>query len=81
MSTDNITTLREELFATLRAVKSGAMELDTARMVNEVSKTIIESARIEVDFIRTTGGGESPFLEAKALPPGVTGTKTHRIAG
>ena len=87
MSNDSqsIVDLRSTLFATLEAVRSGVMPLDRARAVNEIGKTIIDTARVEVDFLRATGGGESSFIappEAHpALPPGITGITRHRLQG
>lgn len=81
----NIDDLRATLFATLQAVKDGSMDLDKARQVNEVAKTIIETAKVEVDYLRVTGGGESEFINtacgADNLPPGITGVTRHRLAG
>jgi hypothetical protein len=81
----NIDDLRETLFATLQAVKDGSMDTDKARQVNEVAKTIIETARVEVEYLRVTGGGESEFLAstvgADNLPQGIVGITRHRIAG
>lgn len=80
-----INDLRDTLFATLEAVKSGAMDLDKARQVNEVAKTIVETAKVEVDYLRVTGGGESTFIDSAVgndnLPPGITGVVRHRLAG
>lgn len=75
--------LRARLFATLDAVKSGSIDIDKARTVNEIGKTIIDSAKVEVDYLRASGGGESEFLSATIgngnLPPGVTGVTRHRL--
>lgn len=85
--TENITDLRNHLFATLKAVKSGEMELDRARAVNEISKTIIDTARVEVDFIKTQGEGCSDFIsppDAVALPEpgnGIVGIVRHQLKG
>jgi hypothetical protein len=77
--------LRETLFATLAAVKSGDMDLDRARAVNELGKTIIDTAKVEVDYLRVTNGGESEFLSsavgANNLPPGIKGVTRHRLQG
>ena len=80
---NDITTLREKLFETLSAVKSGEMYLDRARAVNEIGKTLIDSAKVEVDFIRATDGTSSAFLQpAKPEAPlGVVSVFQHRIAG
>jgi hypothetical protein len=77
--------LRAHLFSTLQAVKDGAIDLDRARAVNELGKTLIDTARVEVEYLRATGGGESEFLEgavgASNLPPGITGVTRHLMQG
>lgn len=77
--------LRAALFATLEAVKDGTLDLDKARQVNEVAKTIVETAKVEVDYLRVTGGGESTFIDSAVsqdnLPPGITAVHRHRLAG
>ena len=82
MSQD-ITSLREQLFATLAGVKDGTIDLERARAVNEIGKTLVDTARVEVDYLRATGGGESEFLNtaigAENLPPGITGRTVHRL--
>ena len=80
----SISDLRETLFATLEAVKSGALDLDKARAVNEIAKTIVDTAKVEVDFLKTTSGDESEFIAPKGddeLPPGITGRTVHRLQG
>lgn len=83
--TKSINDLRETLFATLEAVKAGTIDLDKARAVNEIGKTIIESAKVEVDYLRITGGGESTFIDtaigADNLPDGITAITRHRLKG
>lgn len=83
MSEKTITDLRAALFETLQQVKSGTMDLDKARAVNELGKTLIDSAKVEVEYLRATGGGESAFLDSAAgadnLPPGITGRTVHRL--
>lgn len=65
----SITDLREALFAALAGIKSGAMDLDKARAINDVAKTIVDTARVEVDYLRATGGTASEFLALPAPPP------------
>lgn len=75
--------LRTSLFDTLQAIKDGSMDLDKARAVNEVAKTIVDTAKVEVDYLKTTGGGESSFIDsavgAANLPDGITGRTVHRL--
>jgi hypothetical protein len=77
--------LRDHLFATLQAVKDGSLDLDKARAINNVAKTIVDTAKVEVDYLRVTGGGESQFIDSAVgnnnLPPGITGITRHRLAG
>lgn len=84
MSRD-ITALREALFDTLQKVKTGELDVEKARAVNELGKTLIDSAKVEVDYLRASGGGESSFLDTAVgdanLPPGITGIRRHRLAG
>lgn len=80
----NINDLRTTLFDTLKGIKDGSIDLDKARAINEVSKTIIDTAKVEVDYLKVNGGGESPFVDAVAhdnLPSGIVGITRHRLVG
>ena len=84
MSQDkDITSLREHLFSTLAGVKDGTIDLERARAVNEISKTLVDTARVEVEYLRATGGSESEFLNTaigtNTLPPGITGRQVHKL--
>ena len=48
--------LRETLFDTLDKLKDGTIELDKAKAITNVSQTIVNSAKVEVDFIKAVGG-------------------------
>lgn len=86
MSND-IHALRAALFETLRGVKDGTLDLDKARAVNEIGKTLIDSARVEVEYLKATDGGESAFLKGGAQPEtlpelnGITGITRHMLQG
>lgn len=84
---NDITALRDALFSTLAALRAGEVDVNTARGVNDLAKTLVETARVEVDFLRATGaeGATSTFLGAAVtteapMPRGITGVTTHRIA-
>lgn len=66
----NIDTLRQHLFDTIAAVREGQMELDKARVINELCKSLNETGRVEVDFIQATGGEDSAFLKSSETPAG-----------
>jgi len=80
---NNIDALRDTLFATLRAVKDGSLDLEKAKAVNQLAKTIVDTAKVEVAYLKTTGGGESSFINSAIgsnnLPPGITGVTRHRL--
>ena len=70
--TNTIDTLRDELFATLRALRDPAnpMDIERARAVSDVAQTIINSAKVEVDHARITGQKSgSGFLPADRPAP------------
>ncbi len=59
----NITTLRDLLFDAIAGVKSGSLDLDKAKTINELSKTLVDTARAEIDHAKITGGMAGDFLE------------------
>lgn len=82
--TNDLETLRNHLFSVLEGLKNGTVTIDTARAMNEVGKTLVNTARVEVDFLKATDGTKSTFIASdkkEALPPGITGRTVHRIAG
>jgi hypothetical protein len=88
---NTIDDLRTHLFETLRALRdpNKPMELERAKTIAEVAQTVINSAKVEVDFLRLRGedGGDSKFLghqeeqKQPALPAGLTGIITHKLRG
>jgi len=62
--------LREALFDTLKALRDPEkpMELDRARAISEVAQTIINTAKVEVEYSRQVGHVASSFLPAPVRP-------------
>ena len=58
---NDIDDLRTHLFETLAALKdkNTPMDLDRARAIAGVAKVLVESAKVEVDFLKVTGGMKS----------------------
>lgn len=54
---NDITELRQHLFDTIKAVKDPQAPLDVprARVIAELSQVLINSAKVEVEFIRAVG--------------------------
>lgn len=70
----NIDKLREHLFDTLTALKDkdDPMDIERAKAISEVSQTIINSAKLEVEHMRVSGrpssSGFIPQQELKTIP-------------
>lgn len=70
---NKIDDLIDHLFETLKMVKSGEMDIDRARAMSEVSARIIDTAKVENEFLRITDSVEGTgFIEIQepdsALP-------------
>lgn len=70
MPRNKIDDLRNHLFATLEALQDPEhpMELERAKTIADVAQVIVNSAKVEVDFVRVTGRDEEStrfLLESK----------------
>jgi hypothetical protein len=75
--------LRVHLFETIDALRNKGMPIDRAKAISEVAQTVINSAKVEVDFIKATGQDDAklPVLghQDGDKPGGINGVKVHRI--
>ena len=93
MNTPHITLVREQLLATLTDLRSrdNPMDVDRARAVAQVASVLVDTAKVEVDYIKATGGERSDFMEASSQSvPGLSHEPTahnpfpsrvHRLEG
>jgi hypothetical protein len=69
MTERNIVDLRAVLFETIQGIKGGSIDIEKAKAINELSQTIINSAKVEVDHMRIAGSqtasGFIPSLKAE----------------
>lgn len=84
---ENIADLRSHLFGALRGLSDKSMDIDRAKAIADVGQTIINSAKVEVDYMKVSGGPGSGFIAADKKPvlpngsavidqkPGVTVTR------
>lgn len=80
----NISDLRDGLFEAMQMLKDGKLTVEQAKAISEMSQVVINSAKVEVDYIKANNGGETPFLESIGngnLPAGVVSVTRHRLAG
>jgi hypothetical protein len=62
--------LRDHLFEAIEMLKSGDMELDKAQAINSLAQTLVASAKVEVDYVKHTGGMNDriEFIEGNPAP-------------
>lgn len=70
MSNPHMTEVRIELLETLRDLRNRKtpMEPDRARAVAQVANVLIDSARVEVEYIKVTGQDTSNFIDSLKAP-------------
>jgi hypothetical protein len=95
MSSNHISTVRQHLLDTLADLrnKDNPMDIDRARAVADVASVIVNTAKVEVDYLKATNQTHTPFLEVPAdaqfrvvtnpdeLPNGISSITQHRLAG
>ena len=91
MQSNTIKELREHLFDALRGLKDGSINIEIAEAMSTVSQTIINSAKMEVDYMKATGNTSLAltFVDVQEtdpverivqdLPNGITSIVRHRI--
>jgi hypothetical protein len=62
MARNKIEDLRNHLFETIEMLKEGDIELDKAKAIADIAQVIVNSAKIEVDFIKIVHGNGSGFI-------------------
>jgi hypothetical protein len=79
--THTIEDLRTRLFDAIDGVKAGTMSTEQATIICGISQVIVNSAKVEVDFVRATERRSSQFLGAAddGLPNGILSVRQHRI--
>ena len=71
MTTPHITDVRQHLLATLADLRSrdNPMDVERARAVSQVAAVLVESAKVEVDYIKAVKADHSGFLEPAPQDP------------
>lgn len=68
MSRD-INALREALFDVLEGLKSGSLDVERAKAINETAQVLVNTAKAEIDYLKaveaTSGTG---FIQADVEP-------------
>lgn len=72
----NITDLRAILFESIDGVRTGKLDIDKAKTINELSRTLVDTARAEIDHVKITNSTGSAFLSGAPDRPQLPG-QTH----
>lgn len=64
MARNKIEDLRNHLFETIEMLKDGDIEIDKAKAISEVAQVIINTAKVEVQFLKELGTNKhSGFIQ------------------
>jgi len=71
MSTPHITLVRQQLLDTLTDLRNRdqPMDVDRARAVAQVASVLVDTAKVEVEYLKVTHSDRSDFLEAPPAAP------------
>lgn len=71
MNTPHLNDLRSHLMETLASLRdrTSPMEPDRARAVAQVASVLVDTAKVEIDYLKATGSDRSDFLEAPSTHP------------
>lgn len=84
--TTNIEQVRTALLDTLADLRNRErpMDLDRARAVAQVASVLVDTARVENEYLKITDQTQSTFLDkpddTETLPNGITAITRHLIA-
>jgi hypothetical protein len=59
---NTINNLRDTLFSTIEGLKDGTIDIDVAKQITITAQTIIDSCRVENEFMEIAGGKGSGFI-------------------
>jgi hypothetical protein len=73
-TTPHMNDLRQHLLDTLASLrdKTNPMEPDRARAIGHVASVLVDTARVEIDYMRAIGGDRLEFLETDPGAPAIT---------
>ena len=72
--TAGMASLQDIIMQSLRDVRAGTLDVPKAKAVNDLAQTLINSAKVEVEFLRATKRTRSRFFaDQEADPERLTG--------
>ena len=80
---NHISTVRALMIEQIRAIRTAKQgddldaEIRRAKGISELSQTIINSAKVEVEYLAATGQASTPFLDVSPDAPYLPGAGSH----
>lgn len=62
MARNKMDDLRNHLFEVIEKLQDGDIEIERAMAIKDVAQTIVNSAKVEVDFLKLVPGNGSGFI-------------------
>lgn len=59
---NEIEDLRNHLFEIIEMLKEDDIDIEKAKAIRDVAQTIVNSAKVEVDFLKAVGGEGTGFI-------------------
>jgi hypothetical protein len=59
---DDFDSMRRLLFESMRMVKQGQLDVEKAKSISSMAQTIINSVKVEIDFLKLTGSNDKPKM-------------------
>lgn len=71
MSSPHINQVRQSLLDTLADLRDrdNPMDVERARAVSQVASVLVDTAKVEVDYLKVTGTDHSNFLDSHEILP------------
>lgn len=67
MAKNKIDNLRDHLFETIELLKEGDIEIEKAQAIADIAQVIVNSAKVEVDFMKISSSTGTGFIPDKLL--------------
>lgn len=65
----NVNDLREKLFETLDGLQKGTIDIEKARAVADVAQVIVNTAKVEVDYLRAKDKMDGLYIGTGFIEP------------
>lgn len=75
----NITTMQQHLMDTLAELRSGKIKPEQAKAIAHVSGVLVESAKVQVQYLQVTKQNSAGFFQGDAAPSAISTTSTGTV--